>query len=110
MTDPSFYLLRGSSGEYDLLSANLKNMKKHALLGVEYGRDFERHASTGFSRIKGDGKKNTFSSWVFGEIADKAVGTVHQASGNHYLGKAPVRPSPRPFSLPFDPSTAVQID
>ena len=91
MTDSSFYHLRASSGEYDRLVTNLNSMQKHALMGLEYGRDFERQPKNGFRRIVGDEKKGLFSTWVFGEIADKAIGTIHQASGNHYLGRAPVR-------------------
>ena len=91
MTDSSFYHLQASSGEYDRLVTNLNSMQKHALMGLEYGCDFEHQPKNGFRCIVGNEKKGLFSTWIFSEIADKAIGTIHQASGNHYLGCAPVR-------------------
>lgn len=91
MTDSHIYHLRASSGEYDKLLVNLQNMKKHALFGLEYNVDFERHPKNGFRKLAGNEKKGIFSTWVFGEIADRSLGTIHQASGNHYLGTHPVR-------------------
>jgi len=65
-------------------------MKKRALVSVEYKRDFYQDPKKGFMWSTGDANTTPFIPWLFGEIAPRAVGTLHQASGNHYLGKRPV--------------------
>lgn len=92
MDDPSttWYHHRAETGDFKRIAANLKNLKKCALMGVEYARDFERDAKTGFQMKTSDVKKTPFSTWIFGEIAPRAVGTLHQASGNHFIGRPPV--------------------
>ena len=38
-----------------------------------------------------DDKIVPLTAWVFGEIAPRAIGALHQASGNHYVSRGPVR-------------------
>jgi hypothetical protein len=91
MSLESFYHQRVASGEYDRLTTTLTNMNKKALIALEYNRDFERDSEKYF-RFKPVGEKPVpFYCWIFGEIASRSVGTIHQASGNHYVGKSPVR-------------------
>ena len=89
MTDSALYLHHVSSGDYDRLAANISSLNKHALIGLEYGRDFERNQKNGFI-TKSSSKPIPFSTWIFGEIARHNVGTLHQASGNHFIGRPPV--------------------
>jgi hypothetical protein len=94
MSDSLLYQSRVSSGDYDRLSANLLTFNKHALVNLEYGRDFERDSRRGFKIIsESENRRAPFSTWLFGEIAPHSVGTLHQASGNHYIGCPPVSTS-----------------
>lgn len=81
MTEPSAncYQLRLQSGEYDRITTNLLNFKKHAL-----------DPKKGFRAKTTDDKYTPFSTWIFGEIASCSLGTLHQASGNHFIGWLPV--------------------
>ncbi|KAF8344843.1 hypothetical protein F5887DRAFT_917856 [Amanita rubescens] len=89
MTDSTLYLQRAESGEYNRLVDSLRNMGKRAMVNLEYKREFERDMRNGFKMISTDDKQVPFTAWVFGEIAPRAVGTLHQASGNHYIGRHP---------------------
>lgn len=92
MSDESFYHQRVTSGEYDHLTTTLGKMQKKALIALEYNRDFERDPQKDNFCFKPVGEKPIrFSAWIFGEIAPRSVGTVHQASGNHYAGTPPIR-------------------
>jgi hypothetical protein len=92
MTDSSFYTQRVSSGDYDQLVERVRNLGKRALINLEYKNDFERDARNSGFKLKSNGDKVIpFTAWVFGEIAPRAVGTLHQATGNHYFGPNPVR-------------------
>ena len=93
---PNFYQLRVVNGDYEHIASNLLNFQKRALVSVEYGLDFERDPKRGFRTKTPDDKYTPFSTWVFGEIASRDLGTLHQASGNHFIGCPPVRPSPFP--------------
>ena len=91
MSDPSstWYHRHAQTGDFERITSNLINLKKRALLGVEFDRDFERDSNTGF-QMKAADKTVPFTTWIFGEIAPRAVGTLHQASGNHFIGRPPV--------------------
>ncbi|KAF8320642.1 hypothetical protein F5887DRAFT_1291293 [Amanita rubescens] len=89
MSDPEIYHQRLSSGEYDRLANNLRGMQNRALVNIEYKRDFDRDARNGFKIITNSETVVPFTTWIFGEIAPRAVGTLHQASGNHYIGRPP---------------------
>ena len=87
----SDYQQRVSSGAYEKLIANLSTLEARALISVEYKRDFYQDSKKGFMiPAQGDGQATPFKTWIFGEIAPRASGTLHQASGNHYFGKRPV--------------------
>ena len=91
MSDSSLYLNRLESGDYDQLVNRLRDMGSRALINLEYNRDFERDIRNGFNVKSNDDKIVPFTTWVFGEIAPRSVGTLHQSSGNHYIGRPPVR-------------------
>jgi len=99
--EPSIYEQRVSSGAYTQLINNLQILESRALISVEYKRDFYQEGKRGFLTVpSGDGSVRPFKTWLFGEIAPRAAGTLHQASGNHYFGKRPVSlcvSSPTPF-------------
>lgn len=88
-SDSTTYQTRVDSGDYDRMMKNLKNLGTRALIGVAYDKHFERDGKRGFIEKNANGK--VFSTWIFGEIASRSVGTLHQASGNHYIGRPPVR-------------------
>ena len=94
MSEPilNCYQLRLENGEYNRIATNLLNFQKWALVGVEYGLDFERDPKKGFRTKTATDKYIPFSTWVFGEIASREQGTLHQASGNHFIGRSPVCP------------------
>ncbi|KAF8319551.1 hypothetical protein F5887DRAFT_928294, partial [Amanita rubescens] len=89
MSDSAFYLDRVTSGDYNRLIDNVRKMGSRALINLEYKRDFERDTRNGFKLKSNDEKIVPFTAWIFGEIAPRAVGTPHQASGNHYIGRPP---------------------
>ena len=76
---------------YDELAASITRMKKKALANLVYEEDFERDpANSKRFRLKsGDGSLKSFETFIFGEIIRSGLGTVHQASGNHYAGRGP---------------------
>src|SRR6266436_4206572 len=89
MTDPktNVYQERVSSGAYTRLIDNVMAMKSRALVSSEYKRDFYQDSKKNVvTPPKGEGNPTPFKTWLFGEIAPRAAGTLHQASGNHYLG------------------------
>jgi hypothetical protein len=91
-SDSTICQSRVETGEYERMVKNLKSLGKRVLIGVEYGKDFERDGKKGFKEKKPkEDKTIVFSTWIFGEIASRSVGTLHQASGNHYIGRPPVR-------------------
>ncbi|SRR6266576_4602577 len=90
MSDTSFYSECASSGDYDHLINNLINMGQCALINVEYKQNFEQSACNGFKIKSNEEKVILFMAWVFGEITPCAIGTLHQAAGNHYFGQGPV--------------------
>lgn len=89
--ESTIYQQRVSTGAYARLMDNIKAIKSRALVFSEYKRDFYQDSKRGFMTHRSDGDPTPFKMWLFGEIASRAVGTLHQASGNHYLGKRPVR-------------------
>jgi hypothetical protein len=87
----SFYKERHSSGAYTHFIESLTSFKSRALVFSEYKQDFERDSKKGFVRLSPNRNATPFKTWLFGEIAPRDVGTLHQASGNHYVGKRAVR-------------------
>jgi hypothetical protein len=87
----SFYKERLSSDAYTHFIDNVASLKTRALVFSEYKKDFKRDSKMGFIRQSNNGDAAPFKTWLFGEIAPRDVGTLHQASGNHYVGKRAVR-------------------
>ena len=90
-TESTIYQQRVSSGAYMRLMDNITAIKSRALVFSEYKHDFYQDSKRGFISHSADGNPTPFKMWLFGEIASRNLGTLHQASRNHYLGKRPVR-------------------
>jgi hypothetical protein len=76
---------------YDKLADKIVGLKKKALANLVYEEDFDRDPSNlkRFRLCSADGSFKPFTSWIFGEVVRSSLGTVHQATGNHWAGKAP---------------------
>jgi hypothetical protein len=108
-SDSSFYQRRLSSGAYTRLTEKISDFKSRALVFSEYKRDFSQDSNKNFVCKNPSGKSVPFKTWLFGEIAPRDVGTLHQASGNHYLGKRPVCLYPFPFLFSHPHAVSVHI-